>query len=59
MIVKKLVVGSLENNCYIVADEKTKECFMTDPGDEPDRILDLIRENQLQTEIYNLHTCAF
>jgi glyoxylase-like metal-dependent hydrolase (beta-lactamase superfamily II) len=46
MIVKKLVVGSLENNCYIVADEKTKECFMTDPGDEPDRILDLLRENK-------------
>jgi hydroxyacylglutathione hydrolase len=47
MIIKKLVVGSLENNSYIIADEKTNECFITDPGDEPDRILDLIHENNL------------
>jgi hydroxyacylglutathione hydrolase len=47
MIIKKLVVGSLENNCYIIADEKTNECFITDPGDEPDRILDLINKNNL------------
>jgi len=47
MIIKKLVVGSLENNCYIIADEKTNECFITDPGDEPDRILDLIHKNNL------------
>ncbi len=45
MIIKKLVVGPLENNCFIIADEKSKECFVVDPGDEPDRILDLIREN--------------
>ncbi|MBM4145864.1 MAG: MBL fold metallo-hydrolase [Nitrospira sp.] len=47
MIIKKLIVGSLENNCYIIADEKTNECFITDPGDEPDRILDLINKNNL------------
>lgn len=47
MIIKKLVVGSLENNCYIIADEKTNESFITDPGDEPDRILDLIHKNNL------------
>ncbi|MFZ3138667.1 MAG: MBL fold metallo-hydrolase [Thermodesulfovibrionales bacterium] len=47
MIIKKLVVGSLENNCYIIADENTNECFITDPGDEPDRILDLIHKNNL------------
>ena len=47
MFIKKIVVGPLENNCYIIADEKTKECFVTDPGDEPDRILDLIHENNL------------
>ena len=47
MIIKKLVVGSLENNCYIITDENTNECFITDPGDEPDRILDLIHKNNL------------
>ena len=32
MIIKKLVVGPLENNCFIIADEKTKECMVIDPG---------------------------
>jgi len=47
MILKKLVIGPLENNCYIIADEPTREAFIVDPGDEPDRILDLISENRL------------
>ena len=50
MVIKTLVVGPLENNCFIVADETTKECMVIDPGDEPDRILDLIKENDLQVE---------
>lgn len=45
MIVKSLVVGPLENNCFIIADENTKEGLVVDPGDEPDRILDLINKN--------------
>jgi len=47
MILKKLVIGPLENNCYIIADEPTRAAFIVDPGDEPDRILDLISENRL------------
>jgi hydroxyacylglutathione hydrolase len=45
MIIKKLAVGPLESNCFIIADENTKEILVIDPGDEPDRILDLINEN--------------
>lgn len=45
MIIEKLIVGPLENNCFIIADENTKEGLIVDPGDEPDRILDLIHEN--------------
>lgn len=45
MIIKKLVVGPLENNCFIIADENTKDGLVVDPGDEPDRILDLINKN--------------
>ncbi len=45
MIIKRLVVGPLENNCFIIADENTKEGLVVDPGDEPDRILDLINKN--------------
>ena len=50
MVIKKLVVGALENNCFIIADEKTKECLIIDPGDEPDRILDVVRENHFKVE---------
>ncbi len=50
MVIKKFVVGSLENNCFIIADEKSKECLITDPGDEPDRILDFIRENNFKVK---------
>lgn len=47
MIIKKFVVGPLESNCFLVIEESSKECFITDPGDEPDRIVDFINENKL------------
>jgi hydroxyacylglutathione hydrolase len=47
MIIKNLVVGHLESNCFVIADERTKEALLIDPGDEPDRILDLISEDIL------------
>ena len=50
MVIRKLVVGPLENNCFMIADEKTAECLVTDPGDEPDRILDLIKENNFKVK---------
>jgi glyoxylase-like metal-dependent hydrolase (beta-lactamase superfamily II) len=48
MIIKKLIVGPLENNCFIIGDDDTKEALVVDPGDEPDRILDLIQENKFK-----------
>ncbi|MBI3754535.1 MAG: MBL fold metallo-hydrolase [Deltaproteobacteria bacterium] len=39
MILKTLVVGPLEVNCYILGDEKTKEAACIDPGDNVDEIL--------------------
>ncbi|MBI5049773.1 MAG: MBL fold metallo-hydrolase [Nitrospirae bacterium] len=48
MILKRLVVGPLEENCYIAGDEKTKQAIVIDPGDEPDRILEEIKTNSLQ-----------
>lgn len=50
MIIKKIVVGTLENNCYIIGDERTREVFIVDPGDEPDRILDFVNEDNLETK---------
>ena len=48
MIIKSLVVGPLESNCFIVADKHTKEALLVDPGDEPERILELITENNFR-----------
>ena len=32
MIIKKLIVGELETNCYILGDESSKEGIVIDPG---------------------------
>ncbi|MEW6584123.1 MAG: MBL fold metallo-hydrolase [Nitrospirota bacterium] len=47
MIIQKFVVGPLENNCFVIGDEDSKEAFVVDPGDEPDRILDFIKDKGL------------
>lgn len=40
MIIEKVVVGDLEENCYIVSKEDS--CLVIDPGDEFNRIKDKI-----------------
>ena len=47
MVIKKFVVGPLESNCYLIVDEHSKEALVIDPGDESDRIIDFIHENNL------------
>lgn len=39
MIVKKLAVGPIQANCFIVGCEETRQAAVIDPGDEADRIL--------------------
>ncbi len=50
MQVKRLVVGPLEENTYIVYDKETKEALLIDPGDEPDRIEDILRSEGLKVK---------
>ena len=45
---KVLEVGPLGANCVIAWDESSKKGIVADPGDEPDRILDLIKSEALQ-----------
>lgn len=40
--IESITVGSLEVNCYIVYDAATGEAMVIDPGDEPDRIMEVI-----------------
>ena len=57
MIIKKLVVGELEANCYILADEETREAVVIDPGGEGDRIFGVIKQEGLKV-IYIVNTHA-
>ncbi|GAI70611.1 unnamed protein product, partial [marine sediment metagenome] len=44
MILKKLVVGPLAANCYIVGSESNKEGMIIDPGDEAEVILSQVKD---------------
>lgn len=48
MIIRAIIVGPLETNCYLVADEATKETIIIDPGDEAGKIFSAIEENNLK-----------
>ena len=48
MLIKTLPVGMLDTNCYIVTDEKTRECAIIDPGAESNTILDYVESNKLK-----------
>jgi hydroxyacylglutathione hydrolase len=47
VIVKILPVGPLQTNCYIVGCEKTRLAAIIDPGDEAERILEVIQDSGL------------
>ena len=48
MIFKKLVVGPLATNCYIVGSESSKEGMIIDPGDEGEVILRNVKDLGLE-----------
>ncbi len=50
MFVKRLSVGPLEANCYIVSDKKTGEAVVIDPGGDADKILDVIKSKDLKVK---------
>ena len=48
MLIKTITVGAYETNCYVVADEKTLECAVIDPGADAGTILDYLEETRLR-----------
>lgn len=54
MLIKTLVVGQLETNCYIVIEEETCKCAIIDPGAESNTILDYIEAHKLKPEVIML-----
>ncbi len=56
MMLIRLVVGPLQVNCFILADEKTKEAVVIDPGDDAREILKIIKDKGLKVKyIVNTH----
>jgi len=56
MIIKKLAVGPIMANCFIVGCRQTHEAAVIDPGDEADRILLALAEAKLTVkQIINTH----
>jgi glyoxylase-like metal-dependent hydrolase (beta-lactamase superfamily II) len=50
------VVGPLEANCYVFADEATKEAAIIDPGGEPSAIQKYLKDNALKPRcVINTH----
>ena len=47
MIVRRLTVGPLEENCYLVGDETAGRGVLIDPGAEAERLLAAVREDGL------------
>lgn len=47
MILRAFATGSFFANCVIIGDEETRESFVIDPGDEPDKIINAVREERL------------
>ena len=50
-IIKRLVVGSLSANCYIVGSETTREGLVIDPGGDAHEIIKAISDSGLDIKI--------
>lgn len=51
LVIKRLVVGSLSANCYIVGSEATREGLVIDPGGNAEDIFKAITDSGLEIEI--------
>jgi glyoxylase-like metal-dependent hydrolase (beta-lactamase superfamily II) len=57
MIIETFPVGLLQCNCTILGDEETGEAVVIDPGDDPDKIIEVLRKHGLKAkQIVCTHT---
>ena len=45
MRITSCTVGAFQENCYLVVDEATNAAVLVDPGAEPDRLIELVRDS--------------
>ena len=51
-----LVVGPLEENCYIACDANSREAIIVDPGAEAEKIIQFIQDKNIKPQmIVNTH----
>ena len=56
LILKTLVVGPIQSNCYMIGCERTKEAAVIDPGGDADKILITLAKDKLRcVSIINTH----
>ena len=55
MIVRTLVVGPIQANCYILGCERTREAAVIDPGGDSDKILIALAKDRLRC-VYIINT---
>ena len=54
--ISAITVGPLQENCYLVMDTASRDAVLVDPGDESDRIIDVLQSNQARlTAIWLTH----
>jgi len=51
LIVRKLVVGPIASNCYIVGSESAKECMVIDPGADAKDIIKAVEKLGLEIKL--------
>ena len=56
LMIKGIIVGLFQENCWVIGSRRTREGIVVDPGDEPDRILELARDMGVNVKlIVNSH----
>ncbi len=56
MIFETIVVGALGVNCILIGCKETRKAVVVDPGDEAERILDVVKSHKLDVvAIINTH----
>src|SRR5262249_39037315 len=51
LMIKGIVVGVFQENCWVIGSRRTREGIVIDPGDEAERILELARDMGLNVKL--------
>jgi glyoxylase-like metal-dependent hydrolase (beta-lactamase superfamily II) len=56
MFIRRLPLGPIEANAYLIAHETSREALVIDPGGPPEPLLELLRQNEFALQaIINTH----